>query len=144
PRRRARRATTRRATNPDSAPARPQPRLVQLPAAAPAVTARLVRPRRRNAAPRRGARARDELGWRPQRTADQAMLELIAGLRDSAGHATPPLDPDERPWACARVGEPRRRTRTLSLMEHLRSRAAANGADDPPAAACAAHTSRGC
>ena len=39
------------------------------------------------------ARAHDELGWQPKRTADDTLLELIAGLRDSAGAPTPPLDP---------------------------------------------------
>jgi UDP-glucose 4-epimerase len=39
------------------------------------------------------ARARDELGWAPQRSAEEAFLELFAGLRDGAGHPTPPLDP---------------------------------------------------
>ena len=39
------------------------------------------------------ARARDELGWHPTKTAAQALLELIEGMRDGAGVATPPLDP---------------------------------------------------
>src|SRR3954447_2342249 len=39
------------------------------------------------------ARARDQLGWTPARGADDAFLELLAGLRDGAGHPTPPLDP---------------------------------------------------
>jgi UDP-glucose 4-epimerase len=38
-------------------------------------------------------RAREELGWTPARTAEDAFLELFAGLRDGAGHPTPPLDP---------------------------------------------------
>jgi hypothetical protein len=38
-------------------------------------------------------RAREELGWTPARGADDAFLELLAGLRDGAGHPTPPLDP---------------------------------------------------
>jgi UDP-glucose 4-epimerase len=39
------------------------------------------------------ARARSELGWSPQRGADESLLELLAGLRDGAGFDTPPLDP---------------------------------------------------
>jgi UDP-glucose 4-epimerase len=39
------------------------------------------------------ARARSELGWQPQRTSERALLDLIAGIRDSAGADTPPLDP---------------------------------------------------
>jgi nucleoside-diphosphate-sugar epimerase len=38
-------------------------------------------------------RARTELGWAPARSAEDAFLELFAGLRDGAGHPTPPLDP---------------------------------------------------
>jgi UDP-glucose 4-epimerase len=38
------------------------------------------------------ARARTELGWRPSVRADQALLELLEGLRRQAGLATPPLD----------------------------------------------------
>ena len=40
------------------------------------------------------ARARTELGWRPRHSAADALLELLAGLRDRAGAATPTLDPD--------------------------------------------------
>src|SRR4051794_31214672 len=39
------------------------------------------------------SRARDELGWSPARTAEDAFLDLLSGLRDGAGHPTPPLDP---------------------------------------------------
>jgi len=39
------------------------------------------------------ARARDELGWAPRFTAIDALRELLAGLRDGAGFATPPLEP---------------------------------------------------
>jgi UDP-glucose 4-epimerase len=39
------------------------------------------------------SRARDELGWTPARSAEDAFLELLAGLREGAGHPTPPLDP---------------------------------------------------
>ena len=39
------------------------------------------------------ARARRELGWSPARGADDALAELIDGIRDSAGLPTPPLDP---------------------------------------------------
>ena len=38
-------------------------------------------------------RARDELGWEPGRTASEAFLELMAGLREGAGLETPPLSP---------------------------------------------------
>jgi UDP-glucose 4-epimerase len=39
------------------------------------------------------SRIRDELGWRPRHAADAALLELLEGLRVSAGAPTPPLDP---------------------------------------------------
>ena len=39
------------------------------------------------------SRARDQLGWSPQHSAEDAFLELLAGLHDGAGHPTPPLDP---------------------------------------------------
>jgi len=39
-------------------------------------------------------RARDELGWAPQRSASKAFLELLAGMREGAGLETPPLAPD--------------------------------------------------
>lgn len=38
-------------------------------------------------------RARDELGWHPKYGADDALLELFEGVRESAGVETPPLDP---------------------------------------------------
>jgi hypothetical protein len=38
-------------------------------------------------------RARSELGWMPQRTSEEALLELIEGLRRRRGLPTPPLDP---------------------------------------------------
>jgi UDP-glucose 4-epimerase len=38
-------------------------------------------------------RAREELGWRPRFGADQALLDLIAGLREGGGIETPPLSP---------------------------------------------------
>jgi UDP-glucose 4-epimerase len=37
------------------------------------------------------ARARKELGWAPRHGADEALLDLLAGLREGAGLATPPL-----------------------------------------------------
>jgi UDP-glucose 4-epimerase len=37
-------------------------------------------------------RARRELGWQPRVGADEALLELLAGMRDRAGAPTPPLD----------------------------------------------------
>ncbi|HYH61215.1 MAG TPA: NAD-dependent epimerase/dehydratase family protein [Solirubrobacterales bacterium] len=39
------------------------------------------------------AKIRNELGWEPRRDAQETLLELLAGLRDGAGHRTPPLDP---------------------------------------------------
>jgi nucleoside-diphosphate-sugar epimerase len=39
------------------------------------------------------ARARTELGWEPRRSAGDALLELLEGLRESAGAPLPPLDP---------------------------------------------------
>jgi UDP-glucose 4-epimerase len=39
------------------------------------------------------SRIRGELGWQPEHTADAALLELLDGLRASAGAPTPPLDP---------------------------------------------------
>jgi nucleoside-diphosphate-sugar epimerase len=38
-------------------------------------------------------RARTKLGWAPRFGADQAISELIEGLREGAGLGTPPLDP---------------------------------------------------
>jgi nucleoside-diphosphate-sugar epimerase len=38
-------------------------------------------------------RARNELGWAPRHSAGDALLELLAGIRDDAGAATPRLDP---------------------------------------------------
>jgi UDP-glucose 4-epimerase len=39
-------------------------------------------------------RAHRELGWQPERTAEDALLELLDGLRERAGLETPPLAPD--------------------------------------------------
>ena len=39
------------------------------------------------------ARVRRELGWSPRRSSGEAMLELLDGLRESAGLPTPPLEP---------------------------------------------------
>jgi nucleoside-diphosphate-sugar epimerase len=38
-------------------------------------------------------RARTELGWTPQHSADEALLELLEGLRTGLGLDTPPLSP---------------------------------------------------
>jgi UDP-glucose 4-epimerase len=38
-------------------------------------------------------RARSELGWEPRRSASDALLELLEGLREGRGLPTPPLDP---------------------------------------------------
>lgn len=40
------------------------------------------------------ARARTELGWQPAWRGDEALLDLLAGLREGAGLPTPPLDPE--------------------------------------------------
>ena len=40
------------------------------------------------------ARARTELGWTPRHTAAEAFLDVFDGLREGAGYATPPLDPN--------------------------------------------------
>lgn len=48
-------------------------------------------------------RIRRELGWSPRVAADDALLELVAGLRESAGTDTPPLSPDT--GGTARIGE---------------------------------------
>ena len=39
-------------------------------------------------------RAQRELGWKPRHGADDALGELLAGIRDRAGTDTPPLAPD--------------------------------------------------
>ena len=39
-------------------------------------------------------RAREELGWEPTRRADDALLELMEGVREGAGLPTPPLAPE--------------------------------------------------
>jgi UDP-glucose 4-epimerase len=39
------------------------------------------------------SRARQELGWTPQRSAEETFLELLAGLREGAGLDTSPLSP---------------------------------------------------
>jgi UDP-glucose 4-epimerase len=39
-------------------------------------------------------RAASELGWRPRRTADDALLELVEGIRRGEGVDTPPLSPE--------------------------------------------------
>src|SRR5947207_3178861 len=38
-------------------------------------------------------RAREELGWRATHSSGEALLELLGGMRDSAGEDTPPLEP---------------------------------------------------
>jgi nucleoside-diphosphate-sugar epimerase len=40
------------------------------------------------------ARAHGELGWAARRGADDAFIELFDGIRERAGHPTPPLDPE--------------------------------------------------
>ena len=41
------------------------------------------------------ARARRELGWRTTRSSWEVFTELVEGIRDGAGAATPPLRPEE-------------------------------------------------
>jgi nucleoside-diphosphate-sugar epimerase len=48
-------------------------------------------------------RAREELGWAPRHTATEALAELLEGMREPAGLATPPLEP--RAGGPARVRE---------------------------------------
>jgi len=38
-------------------------------------------------------RAREHLGWKPERTATEALGELLEGMREPAGLETPPLEP---------------------------------------------------
>ena len=48
-------------------------------------------------------RSRRELGWEPRVSSLEALLELVAGIREGAGEPTPPLDPDT--GGPARTGE---------------------------------------
>jgi nucleoside-diphosphate-sugar epimerase len=48
-------------------------------------------------------RARDELGWEPQVSSLDALLEVLDGVREGSGGPTPPLDPDAS--GPARTGE---------------------------------------
>jgi UDP-glucose 4-epimerase len=48
------------------------------------------------------ARATSELGWRPLRAADDALLELVEGIRRGEGIDTPPLAPESGGPARAR------------------------------------------
>lgn len=48
-------------------------------------------------------KAKTDLGWRPQVTATDALNEFFTGLREGAGHPTPPLDP--RSGGPQRLGE---------------------------------------
>ena len=49
-------------------------------------------------------RARQELGWTPRRSATDALLELLDGVRGGAGGPTPPLDRDAGgPWRAREV-----------------------------------------
>ncbi len=38
-------------------------------------------------------RIRTELGWKPERSSTEALLELLGGMREGAGLDTPPLEP---------------------------------------------------
>ncbi len=48
-------------------------------------------------------RIRRELGWTPRHSADAALIELLEGIRESAGVPTPPLEP--RAWRALRWRE---------------------------------------
>ncbi|MDX6715150.1 MAG: UDP-glucose 4-epimerase [Baekduia sp.] len=52
------------------------------------------------------SRARTELGWEPRRSAGEALLELLDGMREGAGAPLPPLDPHAggrfRSWEIAK------------------------------------------
>ena len=39
------------------------------------------------------SRAREQLGWRPERSSVDALQDLLAGMREGAGMDTPPLEP---------------------------------------------------
>jgi nucleoside-diphosphate-sugar epimerase len=49
-------------------------------------------------------RARRELGWRPQRTSEDALSELLEGLREGSSFPTPPLRGD-RPGRLDELGD---------------------------------------
>jgi UDP-glucose 4-epimerase len=49
------------------------------------------------------SRAREVLGWEPRRTAREALMELLEGMRKGRGAPTPTLDPDA--GGPARTGE---------------------------------------
>jgi UDP-glucose 4-epimerase len=42
------------------------------------------------------ARARSVLGWAPTRSSEETLREVVAGVREGAGRATPPLEPGRR------------------------------------------------
>jgi nucleoside-diphosphate-sugar epimerase len=42
------------------------------------------------------ARAREELGWRPRRSSEDALRDLLAGMQKDAGLRTPPLEERSR------------------------------------------------
>jgi UDP-glucose 4-epimerase len=48
------------------------------------------------------SRAAFELGWRPRRAADDALVELLEGMQRGEGVDTPPLSPDSGGPARAR------------------------------------------
>ncbi|MGH3763251.1 NAD-dependent epimerase/dehydratase family protein [Actinophytocola sp.] len=62
-------------------------------------------------------RAHTELGWQPDHDAAAAVSELLAGMRDGAGMATPPLTPDRRP-----VTRRKRRAGPGSLSRYFREK----------------------
>jgi nucleoside-diphosphate-sugar epimerase len=48
-------------------------------------------------------RAREELGWSPRHSGEEAIADLLAGMREAAGLDTPPLSP--RTSGVARIRE---------------------------------------
>jgi nucleoside-diphosphate-sugar epimerase len=61
------------------------------------------------------SRIRSELGWEPKWTAEEALLELLAGMRDRSGADTPPLHPN--------AGGPLRMRELLTGVGHRLGRA---------------------
>ena len=70
-------------------------------------------------------RARADLGWEPYHTADEALRELLIGLRTDAGGDTPPLDAHAGgPW---RIHEFTTGVGAVDLVDRLDARVGAHG-----------------
>ena len=68
-------------------------------------------------------RAREQLGWTPRHSAEQALLELLVGMREPTGAPTPPLDrARRRPLPPARTADRRRRAPVTCASESVASR----------------------